>query len=318
MTVLVADVGGTNTRLALGRDGGLIPGSIRRFENDAFERFADILSVYLAEGPAELRACCIAIAGPVTATNAQLTNRNWAFDPETLSAQLGGSPVLLVNDLLALGRALPHLGGQTLAPVWADGVGRQRNGQSLVVGVGTGFNACLTKSNGANPPVAIEAELGHSSVPHWLRSELTEVLGPAADRFATTEDCFSGRGLSAMDAALSGQEPRSSHSVLAASKSGKNLAATRAVDLLAGLLGRYVGELICLYLPFEGIYLAGGVARAVLQSQAREVFLTRATGEVHLSREFAQIPISVIAEDTAALIGCLVSLSEDPPFWQSA
>ncbi len=310
MTYLVADVGGTNTRLALAGEDRLRSDSVVRFANDAFETFEEVLRAYRTDHADRLSACCIAIAGPVTATRARLTNRNWEFDPATLSSKLDGAGVELVNDLVALGRAVPVLSERTLQTVRPGNAARRANGQTLVVGVGTGFNVCLAKENPQGPPFTTEAEVGHSSMPDWMRGELAAILGSEADRFVTIEDCLSGRGLSAIYGILSGGAERPSHEVLAAAAQGDDAPARAAVDLTAALLGLYTRELICLFLPFGGICFAGGVARGVLLSPARDVFLEAAHNAQGLSPEFERIPISLISEDTAALTGCLSVLSE--------
>ena len=64
---LVADLGGTNTRVALADGGVLRQGSIRRFANAGHASLSDILRAYLAQtATTECSGVCVAVAGPVT------------------------------------------------------------------------------------------------------------------------------------------------------------------------------------------------------------------------------------------------------------
>lgn len=213
MTLLVADVGGTNTRIALARpDGGTRQTltHIGRYENDAYGSFYQVLTRYFTDYDLPpLKGCCIAVAGPVTSTRARLTNRDWSFDAAAIAAALPAAvappvgAVRLVNDLVALGYALSDLAPDQLLQVRAAGCAPGLNNQALVAGMGTGFNVCMVKS-GRSGPTVIEAELGHASLPASVRDPLVAELARGADRFATIEDLFSGRGLAQVYRILSG------------------------------------------------------------------------------------------------------------------
>lgn len=310
MTFLVADVGGTNSRFALADEDGLHQESMASFANAGYAAFEDVLTAYRADHADHVAACCIAIAGPVMGNRARLTNRDWAFDPRALSEQLGGAPVQLINDLVALGRAAPDLSEDVLQIIRPGDVDRRANGQTLVVGAGTGFNVCMAKQTPQGVLVTTEAEIGHSSMPDCMRAQLIEALGADADRFATVEDCLSGRGLRAVYQVLSGGDNLASRDVLTAAEHSNSAAAHAAVELMASLLGRYANQLIRIFLPFDGIFIAGGVARGILLSQARAVFLHAVRNEQGLAPEFERIPVSLICDDTAALAGCLKVLTE--------
>jgi glucokinase len=262
-----------------------------------------------ARGGPRIAGCCIAIAGPVTADTARLTNRDWVFDRVALARQLGCDDIRLINDLAALGHSLRMLGDDGLLTVRPGASGRRMNGQAIVVGVGTGFNICLTLRSGARSVAVLEAEAGHSSLPISIAEPLAAALGPAAADFRTLEDCFSGRGLSRLHGARTGNAALPAPRIIAAAASDE--AAQGTVDLAADLLGRCVGELIHLYLPFEGVCLAGGVARAMFTTGARHRFLSALQSSRALSAAFDRIPISVIADDAAALLGCAARLVAD-------
>ena len=297
MTLLVADVGGTNTRIGLS-DAGAVS-HIHRYENDAHPSFDGVLADYLSHvgRGADLSAAVIAVAGPVTSRQAKLTNRDWTFDGMALVDVLPGQPkVRLINDLVALGHAVPHLSDAQRSTLLA-GADQPLNAQSLVAGVGTGFNVCLLRGG-----VVMEAELGHASLPSSVATLLREALGSAAERFATNEAVLSGRGLSRIYQAMTGESLPGSK-ILAAADGQTCAAAREAVLLMARLLGCFTRELVFQYLPFGGIHFAGGAARGVLGSDARQEFVAAFLHDGPFREQVAQVPVHVILDDQAALIG---------------
>lgn len=291
-TALLADVGGTNTRLALLRDGEIT--GRESFENDGFAGVAPLLAGYLAgrRSPARL---CIALAGPVGPGVARLTNRDWVIAPAELAPALGlpgPQAVTLVNDLTALALALPDLR--------ADQVERLRlgvgpgNGQALVANFGTGFNVGLMRMTAAGP-VAFEAELGHAALPAPLAAEVGE-------GFTTIEHLFSGAGLVRLHAALGGGA-RTPREVIAQASGGETQALV-TVTRMGSLIGRFARELVLFYLPRDGLHITGGMARAVLATtQGRAAFLD-ALGAPGPAGALAQgMAVSLITDDAAALGG---------------
>ncbi|SPJ28161.1 glucokinase [Falsiruegeria mediterranea] len=296
MTVLVADVGGTNTRIGMS-DGGVVT-QISRYENDAYPSFDAVVAKYLSDvAKASLTGAVIAVAGPVTSTRAKLTNRDWSFDSAQLRAALPGAPkVFLINDLVALGHALPHL-AEGQHSTLLSGAEQPLNSQRVVAGVGTGFNVCLLRDG-----AVMEAELGHASLPSSVGSVLHDALGDGAAQFTTNEAVLSGRGLSRLYQVMTGRSLAGAQ-IIAAADAGDCQSAREAVMLFARLLGCFSRELVFQYLPFGGIHFAGGAARGVLGSDARDAFVAAFLNDGPFHEQVAQVPVHVIADDLAALIG---------------
>jgi glucokinase len=306
MSILIADVGGTNTRIALSDASGRVHG-ISRYRNDEFQGFPGILTRFARDRPLPVLAgCCVAIAGPVTPQSARLTNRNWEFDSAEIAAALNlpdPGRVCLINDLAALGHALPMLGAEQLVDIRAVSYDDSGNGQALVAGLGTGFNVCVVKG-GQGRSIVIEAELGHASLPDRVARMLKGRIGEAADSFDSIESLFSGQGLPRLFGILSGAGCRDGNAILAACEGDiVDGPARLTVNLMAELLGVFSRELVFQYLPFGGIHFAGSVARGILGSGARELFLAGLDAPGRFSDEVRRVPIRVIADDAAALTG---------------
>ncbi|WP_439603621.1 glucokinase, partial [Shinella sp.] len=78
MLALACDIGGTNTRLGLVRDGVLLSESTSSYANDDFEDFYAVAAAFLRErGESRVDRVCIALAAVATAEGATLTNRDW-------------------------------------------------------------------------------------------------------------------------------------------------------------------------------------------------------------------------------------------------
>lgn len=301
MTILVADVGGTNSRLALVSGG--VPQSVMRFTNTKFASFYDILKRYQSGHDLnDLCGVCIAIAGPVTSTKAQLTNLNWQFDTGEIAATLpAGGPVHLVNDLVALGHGLAELKPEHLSVIKSSAT-TSLNNQALVVGLGTGFNVCLVKDAGlGHAPLVVEAELGHASLPQSVWAVLQNEIGKDATQIVANEDLFSGRGLSRLHGFVSGGDDLQGAEIVVGY--GREALATRTVDLAARLLGIFAREMVFQYLPLSGIYFAGGVARGILGTDARQQFLAAFDGAGPFADLISKVPVKVITDDAAALLG---------------
>ena len=220
----LADIGGTHSRLAFANRTGVLPATMRHYDNECFADLSELLRAYFATTDAKPERAAIAMAGPVTAHPPRLTNRDWIIDPDTLEPLLGCRPLLL-NDLEALALALPrHPPNRPLVSM----PGTPPNGRRLAVGIGTGMNVCPLLHDTLPCPT----EYGHDPLP--------DVLSDALPGAVTVEDLFSGRGLKAFQ------------------ENGGTLASYSA------RIGTLCAELAEQFQPQDGIALAGGVARAVL------------------------------------------------------
>ena len=302
MVVLVADVGGTNTRLALaGPDGTLIAGP-SRFRNDDYDSFLSVATAYrdTLDDP-DFSGACIAIAGPVSGGSARLTNRDWVFDTRMIGAMLGASNVHLLNDIVALGHCLGGLVGDQYAIVRS---GRPHvGGQRLVVGMGTGTNGCAVHDV-AGRSTALEAEMGHARLPFDVMDHLRAEIGDAASAFPTTEDLFSGRGLVALHAARTGQDDMPAHEIVSVAEAQPGSAEAKTLDLMAFLVGRLTQELFFYYMPTAGIFFAGSVSRSVLSGPRIASFEAGLQRQGAFSDRVDAVPVYLILEDAAALSGC--------------
>ena len=304
MTYLVGDIGGTNTRLALADARGVMTDTLLHAQNDDHSCFDAVLQAFLAKtNPGSLAGVCIAIAGPVHAGTGTLTNRDWALDATQIKAKTKADKAALINDLSALGYALPRISCTPLFGTKQE----PTNGQSLVVGMGTGFNVSPTRHSTTGATIAMEAELGHAELPYTVGALLHSELGTAASAFNTVEDCFCGRGLEHLYRVVSGASAATALSgkeIVAAFEAG-DTDASRTLRLFARALGRLTQAMIHQYMPRDGIAFAGSASRGVLTSSALHDFTAELTGQSYGIVDPTTVPVSLITNDAAALEGCL-------------
>lgn len=305
MTGLVADVGGTNTRLALvGADGR--PGPARHYRNDDFAGFEALLAAWSGDAaPPPLTGACIAVAGPVTARRARLTNRDWQFDRASVAAALrlpGPGRLRLINDLAALGHALAALDTGQVEDLRPGPGAPPANDQMMVAGLGTGFNISLARL-GVAPPLVIEAELGHASLPSNISAALAGAIGPRAADFETYEALFSGRGLARLYDCLGGGAGTDAAALISAYDPARRDRVAQCVELAAQAMALLTRELVFLYQPHAGLHFAGSVARGLLGSPARAVFLDALRAPGPFSDQISQVPLRLITDDAAGLTG---------------
>lgn len=291
---LVADIGGTNARLGLSQGGALEAGSIRSYRNDEFSSFDDVIRRYMADLPSvSFSDAVLAVAGPVHARKAQLTNRNWQFDSDQMSQDFQGRKFSLLNDLAALGQACCGLPPESLETLCMSDAQAQAETQALVIGIGTGFNVSPVVQT-VDHVDGLEVEYGHISLPLDVAVKLRDRLGESAAAFLTIEHVFSGRGYKMLsDIATEGS-----------STDGEATALQREFDTFyVSLLAILTRNLMQAFLPRRGIFFAGGVARHLLTSDAGSAFVDAVRQPFELNT-IQTAPVHIILDDAAALKGC--------------
>lgn len=314
--ILVADIGGTNTRLGLAGPDGIETNTLRRFSNNDHVSFDRLTRTYLDQlNIVRCRSACLAVAAPVEADRVRLTNRDWLIDKAGVARAIGADDVHLLNDFEALGFSLdrlttqqaPHIAGPTNAPV--------PEGVRMVLGAGTGFNAAALRRNALGQRSVHAAECGHMTLPIETSSELLlrDHLAHGRGR-ASVERALSGQGVLEIHAwvcAQTGSPPAqlSAAEIVEQGVSGSNDTCRRTTEILVRFLARVAGDLVLAYLPLGGLYLSGGVTRACGALIASPLFWNEFTAKGRQSELMRSIPVHLVQDDNAALEGCLSALT---------
>ena len=253
--ILVGDVGGTHTRLALAeraRDGWRITGVEER--GTAPDFLAAVAAYVRNAGP--VRAAAFSGAGPLSADGSiRLTNAGVHLEPAALAAAAGVARAVVVNDFGSIATAIHHLPPGSLA---ACGGGARVTGMPVaVLGPGTGLGVAIA----APAPggwIAVTGEGGHADLAPVDDEELeTWQRMRRAHGRVSAESVLSGPGLERLYAALAGSS-LGAPEIDAAAWRGEPVA-LRAHALFTRWLGRVAGNLALVAGARGGVFLAGGI-----------------------------------------------------------
>jgi len=306
-SVLLADIGGTNSRFALaGADGR--PERTMIIENDTVANLEGAIACYIDETGARPSAAVLAVAAPLDGEEVVLTNRAWRFRPGELARRFGFAKLRLVNDFEAIAWALTRLTAADARPLGPTPAARP--GVKAVLGPGTGLGvAALVPVNGRWQVLASEG--GHASFGPQSLEEM-EIFAALLHECGSVsaETILSGPGLPRLLRAVDpGSQAETPEAVVANALKG-DAAALATVQLFVQLLGRFAGGLALTFKAVGGVYIAGGVASRLGSLLDPEMF--RAGFDAHPPYEtlLASIPIWLMSRSEPGLLGCAVLADE--------
>lgn len=310
---LVADIGGTNTRVALAEGPVLLPETIRKFRNADFPGLETVLAEFIhAQGDVDCTGACVAVAGPVRGGRASLTNLDWTIDETALRRATRAEDAAILNDLQAQGHALGRIAPENLREVVAH---EATDGEAqLVIGVGTGFNVAPVYPFDGHRVVPA-AEAGHANMPIRDDTDLSLCrFIETAHGFPAIEDVLSGRGLERVYAWIGDarQEPHEKHAaaIMEACANESDPDARAAVETFVRIFGTVAGNLALIHLPFGGVYLVGGVARAMAPYLQPFGFIEAFRDKGRFSGFMQNFSVSIVEDDFAALTGSAAYLEQ--------
>jgi glucokinase len=316
MKVLVGDIGGTKTLIALAEvaSTGITLLMQESYVSKEYKNLEDILERFLkAHGGYGFRAC-FGVAGPVFDDVCKVTNLPWVVDARTL-ARCHGGRVRVINDFQATALGVscaPPESIFTLHP----GVDVQ-HGTRAVLGAGTGLGEAISYWASTHYDV-IPTEGGHTdlaprnptedSLLQWLRAQYGHV---------SYERVVSGAGLVAVYNFLREHTKHPESLVVKEEMSAGDPAAvigrhavarndmlcSDAFDLWAGIYGAEAGNLALKCLARGGVYLAGGIAAKVLLRLEHSPFLNAMHDKGRMSDLVKAMPVRVVTDAAIGLLG---------------
>ncbi|HET7461040.1 MAG TPA: glucokinase [Longimicrobium sp.] len=318
--LLAGDVGGTKTVLALvaeHAEGARIVAEAT-FPSREYASLGAVLAAFRATHPGEVARAAFSVAGPVIAGEACITNLPWCLREPELADGLGVGEVLLVNDLQATAFALPHLRPEQVTQI-LPGEPNPR-GVRTVVAVGTGLGEAMLVPGG-DGYVALPSEGGHTdfaprdALQRRLLAELQRV-----HPHVSYERVCSGNGIANLYRFLAAHSHTPPPAWLAARlaaggditpavvdagtrREGGDPVCRRALRLLAAIMGAEAGNAALRTLATGGVYLGGGIPPRILPLLRGRAFGEGFLQKGPMSRLMSSIPVYVILEPRAALLG---------------
>jgi glucokinase len=307
-TRLVADVGGTNTRLALFDPQTQELRARRNYVNRDHEQLEDIIEAWLqelAEPPP--KDCCLAVAAPPPFDDrVTMLNIDWSFSLHNLAERFSFSRLRCINDFESNAYALPHLSDQYLTTLHP---GTVAGGSKLAtIGPGTGLGGS-TLDMAASKPSVCASEPGHMGLSPATELELAlfeYLLARYGEVYA--ELLLSGPGLQRLHqslAAVRGQEitARTPEEISARALANQCELCGLTLNTFCALLGSIGGDFVLANGAYGGLYLAGGVIPHMIEFLRASPFVRRFQEKGKMRDHLARVPLYVINGETTGLLG---------------
>ncbi len=315
--VLLADIGGTNARFALGdprRSTPLLLDSVRQAVAAEFPTLVAAAQHYLAAigvSGRDLRAGVFAVAGRVDGDTAQITNHPWLISAADTARALAVESLTLINDFTAQALATELLVEADLAPIGGPLLrprpSTSRSHAVLGPGTGLGVSALMVRDDRS---FALETEGGHVGFAPSSTEE-SQVLDILARQFGrvSNERLLSGGGLVNLHGALHslshGKPPPvalAPEDVTAGAGKGDPLC-LRAVQMFCEVFGSVAGDLVLTLGAWDGAYLCGGLVPKLLPQLQASAFRERFEAKGRFRAAMAQVPTLAVLHPHAGLLG---------------
>jgi glucokinase len=333
--LLAGDIGGTKTLLGLFNRAPERPTPIEvgEFTTLDYDSLVPMIREFLKANnvdPKRIEAASFGVAGAVTDQVARMTNVPWLVDASEIGPGAGLRHVHVLNDLEAMATSIPVLEGDELA-VLQQGV-TQPTGNGAVIAAGTGLGEALLLNVdgrfiagasegghadwGARTPREIEMltvltrEYGRVSVEHILS-------GPGlVNIYQFTHNSFGGAEFISPAAKVPRQlcvgikhvdDPADLPKAISQSAMERRCPkCVEALDLFVTAYGAEAGNLALRTVATAGVYVGGGIAPKILPVIEAGAFLDAFRSKEPLADFVATIPVAVILNDEAGLLGAAV------------
>jgi glucokinase len=317
--ILVGDIGGTNTRLALfealQNSGALRHSEIDIFPSAQYAGLDEIAAKFLKQTGASVEAACFGIAGPVRDGVAKVSNLPWVVDARQIAVKLSIERVSLLNDLEANAHGIAVLEPSDFITLNEGAAGSSGNRALISAGTGLGEAGLLAEGNGYRP---FASEGGHSDFAprNELEIELLRFLLKRWSR-VSFERVLSGPGLFNIYQFLRdtgrGSEPawlaermhleNPSAVIGDTALAGSAEICVQALDMFVAIYGAEAGNLALKLMATGGVFIGGGIAPKIVPKLGDSTFTKAFADKGRFRSLLESIPVRVIMNDKTALLG---------------
>jgi glucokinase len=322
MSILAGDIGGTKTRLALFEEGPRGPVAVveHTFVSAEFPSLEAVLAAFLEETGERPEAAAFGLAGPVAGRVCRTTNLPWVVDADHLQRVADIPRVLLLNDLEAFAWGIGALPEDALLTLHPGAPGAQGNRAVIAAGTGLG-QAGMFWDGRTHRPFATEG--GHTDFApnNDLEFRLLRFLSKDYGH-VSWERVVSGPGLVNLHRFLlqhrSAQAPDwlrqamregdPAAAIAQAADAGRDELCLEAMNLFVHLYGVEAGNLALKQMAKGGLFIGGGIAPKILPWLQRGLFLESLFDKGRMSLLLQTMPVRVILDDRAGLLGPAVFL----------
>ncbi|PYV80746.1 MAG: glucokinase [Acidobacteria bacterium] len=318
--ILAGDVGGTKCTFTLftQSDSGLNPAFRLSLPTKSAATFEAVLGQFRNEAASQghdlnqLKAAAFGIAGAVVGDRVLSSNLPWPVERKFIATalNLATEKVLLLNDLVAAAASLAHLDSNDLLKL-NDGIREPRAPMALIA-AGTGLGEAILFWDGQRYQISpSEASLTDFAPRNDREFLLLQSLRHRMPR-VVTEEVVSGRGFRAIHQIIFPgvqhaffDEPGVDAAAMITQQAltGSCTACAETLQIWTEAYGAEAGNMALRVLPFGGVYVAGGIALKILPTLKEGGFVRAFSDKMKLSSALAKIPIYVILNEDAPVIG---------------
>lgn len=310
---LIADIGGTNIRIA--QANALSDAKytdIETYQCAKFSSLADVLSLYI-ESKNIADTCinaCLAIACPTDNDVISMTNLPWQFSQKELVKTLNLNSLSMINDYTAIAMAIPLLNDSQKVKI---GGGEAVAGKPIsVCGPGTGLgvaNLIPITIGDKNQWHCVSGEGGHVDFAPVGELEIAVLryINTIKDR-VSYEQLLSGYGIEQIYQALANHDDEEEAPLSAQEISQRGIEKTciicqQTMLIFCQALGGFAGNLALIMNSQGGVYIAGGIVPRFIDFLKASKFRERFESKGRLSHITQQAPTYVITEAQPGLLG---------------
>ncbi len=324
MNVLVGDIGGTKTILAVfSTENGPRHALARAtYASGQYETLEAMVRDFLAEVAIHTDRACFGVAGPVVEGSAGLTNLTWVVDAAALRALFGWSRVALLNDMQSVGYAIPAL---EAADIHTLSAGYRVDGGGIAViapgtGLGEGFLTFCGDAYHAFPSEGSHAAF--APVGPLQVGLLAHMNALGFEHVSFERVCSGGLGIpnlygylkatgldepSWLADQLAGVADPTPVIMTAAQQTERPCELARAtLHLFVEILGAEAGNLALKVLATGGIYLGGGMSPRIIAELEKPAFLEALRSKGRFREPLTNMPVHVVMNPDAGLLGAAV------------
>lgn len=328
--VLVGDIGGTKTSLALfslaerGSREHFVPLCPAVYPSKRYDSLEPMIQEYLSwvrerlVGDPNIVAATFGVAGPVTGRVCRTTNLPWIVDAGSLekliSVQEGN--VNLLNDLEALAWSV---GGDPLIPLATIQEGETATSTTMVlVAPGTGLGEAVLCGRDENF-FALPSEGGHAD---WapVNKEQARLLEYLWEEFShvSVERVLSGMGIVRLYTFLAKDIPAPNRplpipkaeppadfpsQISQKALDEKDPVCMKALEMFAEILAQEASNMVLKVLARGGCFIGGGIPIRIRPFLESVAFRRRFVEKGRYSELLAKVPVWIILDPEAPLVG---------------
>lgn len=315
--ILAGDIGGTKTNLALFGVAGNSLAILReqRFPSTGYPGLNAMIREFLGNEAPPVLAAGFGVPGVVNDGRAKPTNLTWGVDAAEIAGEFGIPHVTVLNDLEANAHGIAHLKASDFAVVQKGS--SNSKGNRCVVSPGTGLGQAGLYWDGRKHHVWA-CEGGHADFAPRNELEIA-LLQYLIKQFGhvSAERVASGMGIENIYKFLRDtnrgvelpavvEEMKTTDAGVVISKyadSGKCPMCAKTLDIFVNCLGAEASNMALKTMSTGGVFLGGGIPAKLLSHIQSVAFLHAFNDKGRLSSVMENMPVLVILNDQAALLG---------------